>query len=495
MTDLPEGVRVEHPAPGVATLVVERRRALNALDPPAMDALARALEGLHAQVEAGDVRAVVICGGGGRFIAGGDLRALAALRTEAEAASMSRRMQGVTDALAALAVPVIAAVDRFAYGGGAEVAVAADLRVLAPDAVIGFRHGRFNVVTAWGGARRLTALVGPARALRLLMDGDDVTAAEGVRIGLVDRIATGGATARVEAERWAAEIAARPGPVTRANKALVRAAAPQGAAHQTGLETRLFASTWAAPAHWEAVDAFWASRRSAASAAETVHREQEGPTGMQTGHFIVFEGIDGAGTTTQARLLSRWLRRLGRSVHETAEPSGGPVGVLLRQALGRRVVARDGSRLGGEAIAGLFAADRADHLRTEIEPALAEGVDVVCDRYDHSSLAYQGAECPIEWVSALNAPMRRPDLVLLVQVDAETAGQRRAARRGTPEIYEVDDFQRRVAALYDEIPERYRPEDPVERIDGTLSARDVHRACRAAVLRRLPGIAAATGGA
>ncbi len=203
----------------------------------------------------------------------------------------------------------------------------------------------------------------------------------------------------------------------------------------------------------------------------------------ERGRFIVFEGIDGAGTTTQARLLARWLRRQGRRVHETAEPSTGPIGTLLRQALGGRVVGRGGARLTPETIALLFAADRADHLRNEIEPALVAGADVVCDRYDHSSLAYQGTETDVHWVAQINAPMARPDVVLFLRVDADLAGARRARRAGVADLYEVDEVQRRVAAAY-ETAARFRPGDRVVVIDGSLDARSVHRACRAALAAR-----------
>ncbi len=198
------------------------------------------------------------------------------------------------------------------------------------------------------------------------------------------------------------------------------------------------------------------------------------------GRFIVFEGIDGAGTTTQAALLSRWLRGEGHRVLETAEPSTGPIGTTLRQALGRRLVGVDGDRLDAKAIALLFAADRSDHLRGEIEPALAAGTWVVCDRYVHSSLAYQGVECDPAWVAQLNAPMRSPDLVIHLRVSAEVAAKRRAGRGGRDEIYEVDAFQRQVVQRYEEAP-TLRPQDPVVVIDGAATAREVQRAVRAVI--------------
>src|SRR5438552_7626627 len=102
---------------------------------------------------------------------------------------------------------------------------------------------------------------------------------------------------------------------------------------------------------------------------------------------MVIEGIDGAGTTTQTRLLTDWLRGRGLAAHRTREPSDGPIGRLIREILGQP----PGAMTGGP-MALLFAADRLDHLAREIEPALARGEQVLCDRYYHSSFAYQAVE-------------------------------------------------------------------------------------------------------
>jgi len=202
---------------------------------------------------------------------------------------------------------------------------------------------------------------------------------------------------------------------------------------------------------------------------------------MSRGNFIVFEGLDGAGTTTQAKRLAQWLRDGGREVIETAQPSGGPIGKVIRQALGRTLLGGDGQRLVPGTIAGLFVADRADHLATVIEPALAAGRDVICDRYLYSSLAYQGAECDAAWVAAMNAAFPAPDLVLYLRVSAEVAGRRRAGRAHDPELYEVDAFQRLVAQGYDAAA-HWRPDDPIVTIDGEADVETIHLACRRAVL-------------
>jgi dTMP kinase len=143
-------------------------------------------------------------------------------------------------------------------------------------------------------------------------------------------------------------------------------------------------------------------------------------------------------------------------------------------------------------IAALFVADRADHLTFEIEPNLEAGVDVICDRYLHSSLAYQAVDCDPLWVAAINEPMRSPDLVLYLKVPPELAGRRRANRDDPAEIYEHDAFQRRVAAGYD-AAQNLRPGDAITVVDGSGSIDEVHARCRSAVLE-LGSDTAADGG-
>src|SRR5215472_4321878 len=107
------------------------------------------------------------------------------------------------------------------------------------------------------------------------------------------------------------------------------------------------------------------------------------------GRFVVIEGIDGAGTTTQVGRLVDRLRKSEIDARGTREPSDGPVGTLIRQVLAGRVVVPGGRAPGWATMALLFAADRVDHVEAEIEPALAKGSVIVSDRYDASSLAYQ----------------------------------------------------------------------------------------------------------
>ena len=167
--------------------------------------------------------------------------------------------------------------------------------------------------------------------------------------------------------------------------------------------------------------------------------------------FIVLEGIDGSGTTTQLGLLERHLQGRGRRVHATREPSTGPIGRLLREILLGGHRSPDGAPVDGLAMALLFAADRRDHLSREISPALAAGTDVVSDRYLLSSLAYQAQEAERDWVAGLARDLRMPDLTLLLDLPVEVAAERRRAAGRPDERYDADAVQARVAARYREL--------------------------------------------
>jgi dTMP kinase len=201
---------------------------------------------------------------------------------------------------------------------------------------------------------------------------------------------------------------------------------------------------------------------------------------------VVLEGIDGAGTTTQAERLAAALRAEGRKVLQTREPSDGPVGMLIRQALSGRLQLPGGrGPLDAQTLALLYAADRTDHLEAQLRPALEAGTVVVCDRYVLSSLAYQGALLPPRWVEAINAWAPPPDLTLFLEVDARLAARRRAARGGDAELFERDELQRKVAREYLRAIRRRSRTDQVVRIPGQQTVEEVTAAALAAVRARL----------
>lgn len=193
--------------------------------------------------------------------------------------------------------------------------------------------------------------------------------------------------------------------------------------------------------------------------------------------FIVLEGLDGAGTTTQSHRLVAALEAGGRRAHFTREPSDGPVGTMIRQALGGRLTRPGGDRLTPETLALLFAADRVDHLASDIDRLCASGVTVVCDRYVLSSVAYQGQELDPAFVRAINARARAPDLTLFVRVSPETALERRRGRHLGEELYEKLETQRRVAAAYDAAARDLAQLHHVRLIDGEAGIDAVAAEC------------------
>lgn len=162
--------------------------------------------------------------------------------------------------------------------------------------------------------------------------------------------------------------------------------------------------------------------------------------------FVVFEGLDGSGTTTQLARLSRRLEDAGTPWSSSCEPTDGPVGKLIRQALSGAFAAKP------ETVARLFAADRGEHLYGEagIVERSGRGELVVSDRYVFSSLAYQGLTCGPALPAALNAPFPLPELLVFFEIDPEKAAARMALRSSL-EIYENLAFQRRVAAAYTDV--------------------------------------------
>ncbi|HEX7667410.1 MAG TPA: dTMP kinase, partial [Polyangiaceae bacterium] len=196
------------------------------------------------------------------------------------------------------------------------------------------------------------------------------------------------------------------------------------------------------------------------------------------GRFVVIEGIDGAGTTTQvARLVDR-LRKSKIDARSTREPSDGPVGTLIRQVLSGRVVVPGGRAPGWATMSLLFAADRVDHVEAEIEPALAHGAVVVSDRYDASSLAYQsvtsggGGQAAVDWIAQLNRQARRPDLTIVLDVPADVAAARREARGEPAQLYEHNEVQRQLAVFYKNLSS-FLPNDRIVNVDATVSVEEV----------------------
>lgn len=210
------------------------------------------------------------------------------------------------------------------------------------------------------------------------------------------------------------------------------------------------------------------------------------------GRFIVLEGIDGSGSTTHTKLLSKALRKQGHDVRTSCEPTNGPVGSLIRQVLQRRLLVSDGDTVrpfAWSTMALLFAADRLDHLDSFVLPGLEDGAIVISDRYDLSSLAYQSATAPggaevLPWIRQLNARALRPDLTVVLDVTAEVAEERRERRGGAEELFEKREIQAKLARLYLEA-EALVPGDKLVHVPGDASVEETAARIQEVVLKEL----------
>jgi dTMP kinase len=182
------------------------------------------------------------------------------------------------------------------------------------------------------------------------------------------------------------------------------------------------------------------------------------------------------GTTTQLDRAVDHLTKQGHAAVPTREPSTGPIGRLLREALLGGLRMPDGASLDGRTMSLLFAADRIDHLQREIEPQLAAGTTVISDRYLLSSLAYQAEEAERAWVAALAPGIPRPDLTILLDLPIEVAAKRRALAGRPIERYDADSYLAKVAANYCRLA---RQDSSVVVLDGAASKDEVTLAmCR-----------------
>ena len=184
---------------------------------------------------------------------------------------------------------------------------------------------------------------------------------------------------------------------------------------------------------------------------------------MNKGYFIVFEGVDGGGKSTQIRMLEDYFTERDYEVELHMEPTQGPIGNLLRNYM--RSKERSFSP---ETEALLFAADRIEHGKS-IEKALGEGKVIISDRYLHSSLAYQGAAgVDVEWMKSLNRHALKPDLVILLDIDPGKSLERVSDRAKT--VFEEEEYLGKVREEY----RRYAVVGELKVVDATQPIDDVH---------------------
>ena len=191
-------------------------------------------------------------------------------------------------------------------------------------------------------------------------------------------------------------------------------------------------------------------------------------------NFIVFEGIDGAGTSTQIKKL---VEKDPERFVATAEPTSGPTGKFLRRMLAGEFHVDEKTN------AYLFAADRCEHIfgKGGVKELCDSGKTVVSDRYFFSSLAYQSVSCGLELPMLLNSTFPLPEYLFFFEINPEISLKRVTARNESKEIYENLDAQKKIAALYEKVISMYesdsskREEMKIIRIDATKSIPEISR--------------------
>lgn len=194
---------------------------------------------------------------------------------------------------------------------------------------------------------------------------------------------------------------------------------------------------------------------------------------MERGKFIVFEGIDGSGKSTQIKLLSKVLKARGIICRETLEPTFGMVGGILHDILSGKVSADP------KVTASLFVADRLDHILNDTDgilKSIESGDTVICDRYYFSSYAYQSVDVPRDWVISANrlaAETLRPDATIFIDISADTAMERIISNRENTELYETKERLASVREGYFSAFELLKDEERVFVVDGNRSIDEI----------------------
>ncbi len=194
---------------------------------------------------------------------------------------------------------------------------------------------------------------------------------------------------------------------------------------------------------------------------------------MKKNLFIVFEGIDGSGKSTQVKLLAQQLEQQGHKVYKTFEPTDSAIGSMIRKIFSHQM---EGDH---KTIAGLFVADRLDHLLNTtngILNKLKEGYTVIMDRYYFSSYAYHGAHMSMDWViqaNALSAELLRPDLNIFIDISSTESMHRINKGREHLEMYETLDNLKKVKKLYFEAFDKLKNEEKICIINGERSETEI----------------------
>ena len=242
---------------GVAIITLNREAVRNAVNGAIMDGLSDHVEALGTRE---DIHAVILTGAGeDAFCSGGDLRWLQTHYAGFTGEAMSRRVQAVLIALSALPMPVIGALNGYALGGGAEIAMACDLRVMEDHSFICFKQVQVGIMTGWTGAARLLSLVGYARALELVVTCEKIQPERALSLGLANTVVPKGQGLK-EALKLAERIGRGAPRSVRAMKTLLQTAWELDIPKAADVEAELFQTIWGSEDHQEALGAFFAKR-------------------------------------------------------------------------------------------------------------------------------------------------------------------------------------------------------------------------------------------
>ncbi len=194
---------------------------------------------------------------------------------------------------------------------------------------------------------------------------------------------------------------------------------------------------------------------------------------MKKGKFIVFEGIDGSGKGTQIQHLLANLKRENIPAYMTFEPTDGPIGSLIRNILRKRIIADE------QSIAGLFLADRIDHINNDVNGMLKiqeQGKTIVCDRYYFSTYAYHGSHVPMDWLIEANelcGQKMRPDIVFYIDITPDEALERIKKGRTSFDLFENKARLTLVKSNYEKAFEMIKDRENIVYIDGARSEEEI----------------------
>lgn len=247
-----QSILYEATSSGVGLLTMNRPELLNALNWEAMQSFG---EAVRQSAQDPGLRVLIVTGSAEAFCSGGDLYELDQFPSRLDGARLATVMGEALQVLDSLPFPTLAAIEGPALGGGAEIALACDLRIMSESASLGLMHVKLGIIPAWGGGQRLQRLVGYSLSLEWLSTARVLTASEALKFGVANRVVPG-RTALEVAQAIATEVAGRDPAAVQAAKRLLQEGLRLPMREALANERSLFPDLWAAPAHLEASTRF-----------------------------------------------------------------------------------------------------------------------------------------------------------------------------------------------------------------------------------------------